>query len=396
MRVSLPISTVGRALAAAQHAADGVAQAQHEVGRDRRLADRAADAVGAEVGSAHGVGSCARGRRDYRRRGVGRSPDRQRVDRRRDVVHAHDARAALHRDDRGGDARGLEPRALAGVRWRPASSTPVDARQRRLARPADEQRHAEARAARRWRAAARGCAPASCRSRCRDRATMRSRATPARASPRRSRSRRNARDLGDDVVVVGSALHRSRHRRACASGRRRSADARRPPSSAPGARSAPMSLTMSAPRSSAARITSGLVVSTETGQPRPSAAAQHRQHARELVVGADRRGAGPGRLAADVEDVGALRRPAARSARSRAPASMSAAAVGERIGRDVDDAHHARPRQVDREAASSARRMARSCKNGAEAPSRNAAASIALRRRRARCPASPAARRRSP
>ena len=44
-----------RAPARLQHLADRVAQAQHEVGRDRRRADRAADAVGAEIGSAHGV-----------------------------------------------------------------------------------------------------------------------------------------------------------------------------------------------------------------------------------------------------------------------------------------------------------------------------------------------------
>ena len=52
-----------------QHLADGVAEAQHEVGRDRRVADRAADAVGAEVGSAHGMVPLP-GRRDYRAAGA--------------------------------------------------------------------------------------------------------------------------------------------------------------------------------------------------------------------------------------------------------------------------------------------------------------------------------------
>ena len=36
-----------------QHTPDRVAEAQHEIGRDRRLADRAADAVGTKVSSAH-------------------------------------------------------------------------------------------------------------------------------------------------------------------------------------------------------------------------------------------------------------------------------------------------------------------------------------------------------
>ena len=119
-----------------------------------------------------------------RRRGL---PDRQRVDRRRDVVHAHDARAALHREQRGGDAGGVERRLLRGERS-PAPCRRRRAGQRRLARPADQQRHAEREQLFLPRAAARGCAPASCRSRCRGRATMRSRATPA-ASTAAIRSR---------------------------------------------------------------------------------------------------------------------------------------------------------------------------------------------------------------
>ena len=53
MRVSLPITTIGEApvLAALgdQYTAQGVAQAQHEVGRDHALADPATDAISTEV-----------------------------------------------------------------------------------------------------------------------------------------------------------------------------------------------------------------------------------------------------------------------------------------------------------------------------------------------------------
>ena len=42
-----------------EHAARGLAELQHEVGRDRRLADRAADAVGAEIASCSSVSTVA-------------------------------------------------------------------------------------------------------------------------------------------------------------------------------------------------------------------------------------------------------------------------------------------------------------------------------------------------
>ena len=80
-----------------------------------------------------------------------------------------------------------------------------------------------------------------------------------------------------------------------------------------------MSLTMSTPRSSAARITSGLLVSTETGhaerRPPPRAPAARARAPRRRRPA---RAPGPARLAADVEDVGAFARAAARSARCAA------------------------------------------------------------------------------
>jgi hypothetical protein len=86
------------------------------------------------------------------------------------------------------------------------------------------------------------------------------------------------------------------------------------------------------------------------------------------------------------------RRASARSGRSPAP-STGRAAFGERVGRDVDDAHHARPREVDREPARPPDRAAHE-KRG-RSPVSKRLASIALRRLPARCPASPAARCRS-
>ena len=64
----------------------------------------------------------------------------------------------------------------------------------------------------------------------------------------------------------------------------------------------------------------------------------HRQHAPQLLVRATGSAPGPGRLAADVEDRGALllQRKAVLDRRARVEEE---AAVGERVGRDVDDAH---------------------------------------------------------
>ncbi|MCY1554981.1 hypothetical protein D9M68_915990 [compost metagenome] len=45
----------GTGLGFLEHAADGVCEAQHEIGGDGRLADRAANAVGAEILTGHVV-----------------------------------------------------------------------------------------------------------------------------------------------------------------------------------------------------------------------------------------------------------------------------------------------------------------------------------------------------
>ena len=68
---------------------------------------------------------------------------------------------------------------------------------------------------------------------------------------------------------------------------------------------------------------------------------QHRDDAAKLLVRADRLGAGPRRLAADVHD----RRPFVEHPPRRGDSVVRVEvhpAVRERVGRDVDDAHHGR------------------------------------------------------
>ena len=318
------------------------------------LADRAADAVGAEIGSAHVVDrrACRWADVDYRPCRDAARQTASAVDGRGHVVHAHDARAAAARSTRD-DAAAATPRPLAACARPAASTPPVSAPSVDLRDQPDQQRAAEREQLALARAAARDCAPASCRSRCPDRATMRSRAMPA-AAQRRARSReegarprrRRRRSRRRACIVRGVAA-------ACASGRRRSAGCAATTSSAPGARSAATSLTMSTPsverrahHRRACRC-----------RPRPARRAstrlaQHRQHAREL---ARRRGTGARRAGVDSPPMSRMSAPSRDQPlaawRARASASTCGAAVGERVGRDVDDAHHARPRQVDREAA---------------------------------------------
>ena len=73
---------------------------------------------------------------------------------------------------------------------------------------------------------------------------------------------------------------------------------------------------------------------------------EHGHHAPKLLV--ERNGGRPGarRLAAHVDDGGALV-PKASGVRDRLVGRRVAPAVGERVGRDVDDAQHAGPRQQD-------------------------------------------------
>ena len=72
--------------------------------------------------------------------------------------------------------------------------------------------------------------------------------------------------------------------------------------------------------------------------------AQHRQHPRELGLEVDRIGPGPARFAAQVEDVGAFgEQPLAGG--EGTGRSQGRVAVGERVGRQVDDRHHARLRR---------------------------------------------------
>jgi len=77
--------------------------------------------------------------------------------------------------------------------------------------------------------------------------------------------------------------------------------------------------------------------------------AQHRQHARQFLVDAGLCRARARRFATDVQDVSALGQQAL-AMRDRAGGIGMTSAVRERIRSDVDDAHHLRTAQVDREA----------------------------------------------
>ena len=98
--------TPSRARVGGEHAARGPAELQHELGRDRRLADASAHAVGAEVLSRHRADSHASLFDSARSSRSTARPHLQRVDRLAHVVHAHDRRAARDRRQRGREARG--------------------------------------------------------------------------------------------------------------------------------------------------------------------------------------------------------------------------------------------------------------------------------------------------
>ncbi len=77
---------------------------------------------------------------------------------------------------------------------------------------------------------------------------------------------------------------------------------------------------------------------------------QHRQHARQLLGGVGQARTRARGFAADVQDVGALRHQQV-AVRARLVRVRELAAIEERVGGDVDDAHHPGSRQVDAEAA---------------------------------------------
>ena len=206
----------------------------------------------------------------------------RRASRSRDVVHAHDCAPRWTASSAAARlAARRSPRLAAG-----------DAPERRLARPAGEHRRRRAPRTRRARAAARNCARPSCRTRSRGRR----RCARARCRPRSAAATRCGQEiphLGDHVAVAGfacmvrgspcmcirhTAHRRPRHRveRARRAQRTDVVDHRRAGRDAP-------------------RITSGLMVSTETGTPQSRKRLEHRQHAR-AAPRRDVTGAAPGRL----------------------------------------------------------------------------------------------------
>ena len=121
-------------------------------------------------------------------------------------------------------------------------------------------------------------------------------------------------------------------------------------SSAPGDVNADTSLIIAAPAAIAARITAGLRVSTDTATPSPASVCVMPDDPRHLFVLGDRHGARARRLAADVDQVGAIRHHPTRVIERLRRVEVEAA-VRERVGRDVEDPHHERARQVERVAA---------------------------------------------
>ena len=222
------------------------------------------------------------------------------------------------REHGGDDAGRLEPRLLGrrspGRRLRRHAG---EARQRRLARPADEQRHAE----REQRFLAR-----------QQLEVLRRRLAEADAridddalapDPRRLRRRdalaQERRDLADDVVVARLGAASIAACRACASGRRRSRRAPRP-ARAPGRAQRTDVVDDVDAEVERARMTSALVVSIETGQPRRDRRLEHRAtRASSSSASPARHRAGSTRRRC--RGCRRLRRASARSGRSRAPAS---------------------------------------------------------------------------
>ena len=70
---------------------------------------------------------------------------------------------------------------------------------------------------------------------------------------------------------------------------------------------------------------------------------QHRQHARLLFRGGDGDGVGAGGFAAEVEDAGAVVEHVERMFESGGNV-LEPAAIGKRVGRDVENPHEQRPR----------------------------------------------------
>ena len=146
-------------------------------------------------------------------------------------------------------------------------------------------------------------------------------------------------DVLDDVVVLRELLHavgvaapvhqHDRHAGRAATWVMRSSA--RPPET---------SLMSTAPASSARSATSARIVSTDTVTPCADQAGDDGDDAAQLLLGVDAQRTGPGGLAADVDDVGALGdelEPVADGGVGVEPL----AAVGEGVGGDVDHPHDA-------------------------------------------------------
>ncbi len=154
------------------------------------------------------------------------------------------------------------------------------------------------------------------------------------------------RELGPDV---GRPRPRTRHGRSSSHcGARQCISTHGSPASAttaaiPGSASPPdTSLISAAPAAAAAAATEARVVSTEHGTPARLNSVDDRQHPGGLDVGIDPVRTGTGRLATDVDEVrtGGVH---GQAVRDGGIGGGEQAAVGEGVGRDVQDAHHPQP-----------------------------------------------------
>ena len=191
----------------------------------------------------------------------------------------------------------------------PGSGAPPIVPMKRLREAPNRIGAAECRAGARGRGSARGCARRSCRSRCPGSTRMRSRGMPA-ASAAATRASRKSHDVEQHVVVGGRVLHGLRvalrvHQADRPAGARR--------------RAARLAGSWRQRRDVVEEVGAGVeggarhrgVAGVDRDRQREALGAQrgdHRHDAGDLLLERHRVGAGARRLAADVEDVGALRR----------------------------------------------------------------------------------------
>ena len=250
-----------------------------------------------------------------------------------DIVGAYDARAHAHGQRREAEAA-VQP--LIGAR----PKYPAD---EALARHAHQQRRAQGRdAAADASSSARLCSQALAEPEPRIERDGLARRCPPRCMPPAARAGTRTPRSPRPGSAGWPAWYAAPP--ACASGTRRRR--RRGPWRAPGARSAYTSLTMQAPAATAAAMTSGLLVSMEIATRVAAAMRSMTGTTRGDLDAASTTAEAPGRVDSPPTSMMAAPSAAIAAARSSAASRLAvAAAVGEGIGRHVQDAHDDRSRR---------------------------------------------------